>query len=104
MVTSVHISVSHTSFYRNHPIVLFNILKVFYSVTKQNQYIVNNTSFWLHVSVSSNYPQANNYVPSYDKYWPEDGLMKRKHIAEICIIDYILMLCSDLIKYFMDVG
>jgi len=41
--------------------VLFNIHKVYYSVTTQHQYIVNNTLFWLHVSVSSNHPQANIY-------------------------------------------
>jgi len=41
--------------------VLFNIDKVFYSVTTQHQYTVNNTQFWLHDSVSSKHNQANIY-------------------------------------------
>jgi hypothetical protein len=36
---------------RSHPVVFFNIHEVFYSVTTQHQYIVNNIEFWLHVSV-----------------------------------------------------
>jgi hypothetical protein len=35
--------------------------KVFYSVTTEHQYIVNNTQFWLHVSVSSKHPRASIY-------------------------------------------
>ena len=34
-------------------------------------------------------------VPAYSKHWPEDGLLKPKHVAKLCIIDYILMLCQD---------
>jgi len=34
----------------SHPAVLFNTHKVFYSVTT-HQCLVNNTQFWLHVSV-----------------------------------------------------
>jgi len=26
------------------------------------------------------------------KYWPEDGSLEPKHVAKLCIIDYILML------------
>jgi len=48
-------------FVKSHPVVLFGRHKVFHPVTTQPQYIVNNTQFWLHVSVSSNHPQANIY-------------------------------------------
>jgi len=27
------------------------------------------------------------------KYRPEDGLVKPKHVAKLCITDYILMMC-----------
>ena len=39
--------------------MLFNIHKVFYSVTIQNLCIVDKTQFWLHVSISSDHPQVN---------------------------------------------
>jgi len=39
------------SFDRSHPALLFYIHNLFYSVTTQHQNIVNNTQFWLHVSV-----------------------------------------------------
>ena len=39
------------------------------------------------------------YVPSYNKYWPEDGLMKPKHVVKTMYSDYSLM-CCDWIKYF----
>jgi hypothetical protein len=34
------------------------------------------------------------YVPTYNKCWPEDGLMKQKYVAKLCVIDYILMCCD----------
>jgi len=29
----------------------------------------------------------------YMKYWPEDGSLELKQVAELCIIEYILTLC-----------
>jgi hypothetical protein len=47
--------------------------KVLYLVTTQHQYVVNNTRFWLHVSVSSNHPQATicymKYIQCVHTLW-----------------------------------
>ena len=40
-------------------------------------------------------------LPSYNKYWSENGLIKPKHVAKN-VIAYILMLCCDWIKYFLN--
>jgi hypothetical protein len=44
---------------------------------------LNNTEFWIHVSVLPNRNiQSNLNVPPFSKYWPEDDLVKPKHGAK----------------------
>ena len=52
-------------FDKSHSFVLFSSHKALHSVTTQPQYTVNNTQFWLHVSVSSNHHQVNIYFMKY---------------------------------------
>ena len=38
----------------------------------------------------------------YIQYWPEDGSLEPKHVAKLCIIDYILMMCLFWVNHFMN--